>query len=108
MVMVIFCWLRKSIALIKENSFTLKKRAETITDADYADDLALLADIPAQAESLAAGDSVFHVNANKTEYIYFEWDGAISILNGWALKLFDKFIYPRTISHRLKRMLIYA
>ena len=45
---------------IKENCFTLFKKkprsrqypAETITDADYADDLVLLANTLAQAESL--------------------------------------------------------
>ena len=44
--------------LMKENGFTLKKTrsrsypAETITNADCADDLVLLANTPAQAESL--------------------------------------------------------
>ena len=43
---------------MKENSFTLKKvrsrqyHAETITDADYADDLVLLTNTPEQAKSL--------------------------------------------------------
>ena len=38
---------------MQENSFALKKQeAETIADADYANDLALLADTPTQAESL--------------------------------------------------------
>ena len=48
------------IDLIKENGFTLKKKkarsrrypAEIMTGTDYADDLALLANIPTQAESL--------------------------------------------------------
>ena len=49
--------LRTSIALMKENGFKLVKErswrhsAQTITDADYADDIALLVDSPAQAES---------------------------------------------------------
>ena len=47
--------------LIKENKFKLKKKkkarntlypAETMTNADYADDLAFLANSPALAESL--------------------------------------------------------
>ena len=48
--------LRTSIDLMKENGFTLSKArsrrypALTITDVDYADDTALLANIPAQAE----------------------------------------------------------
>ena len=47
-----------SIHLIKENGFTLKKTrsrqylAETMTDADYADDLALLANTSAKVKSL--------------------------------------------------------
>ena len=49
-----------------------------MTDADYADDLALLTNTPAQAESLlhnlkqAAGGIGLRVNANKTEYMYFK------------------------------------
>ena len=48
--------------------------AQTITDADYADDIALLANTPALAESMvhslqwAAGSIGLYVNANKTEY----------------------------------------
>ena len=69
------------IGLIRENSFTLKKvrsseyPAETITDADYADNLVLLDNKPVQAESIlhsveqGAGGIIFHVNANKTEYM---------------------------------------
>ena len=50
--------LRTSVDLMKENSFTLAKTrsklypAKTITDVDYADDLALLAITPTPAESL--------------------------------------------------------
>ena len=50
--------LRTSIDKIRENGFQLTKRrskrypAKTITDADYADDLALLANTPNQAETL--------------------------------------------------------
>ena len=57
----------------KERS--IRYLAQTITDADYADDIALLANIPAQAETLlhrlervAAGIGL-HVNAVKTEYM---------------------------------------
>ena len=71
---------------------------ETITDADYVDDLALLANTPTQEESLlhnldqTAGRIGLHGKANKTEYICFK-QGAISTLNGWPLKLVDKFTY---------------
>ena len=66
-----------SIDRIKENSFTLKKirsrryPAETITDADYADDIVLLANTPTLAETLrhsleqASAGIALHVNANK-------------------------------------------
>ena len=51
--------------------------AETITDSDYADDIALLANTPAQAKSLlhsldqATGGNSLHVYADKTEYMCF-------------------------------------
>ena len=66
-----------SIDLMKENGFTLKKAksrwfpAETITDADNADDIVLLSNTPTQAESMlhsleqAAGGIGLHVNTNK-------------------------------------------
>ena len=50
--------LRTSIDKIRENGFKLTKKrsrrypAKTITDADYADDIAILANIPKQAETL--------------------------------------------------------
>ena len=72
---------------------------QTITDADYADDIALLANTPAQAETLlhslkreAAGIGL-HVNADKTEYMYFHQRGVVSTVNCGSLKLMDKFTY---------------
>ena len=72
--------LRTSIDL--ENAFTLKRKArsirypiETITDADYVDELSLLANIPAKDESLlhsleqAAGNIGLYVNVKKIEFI---------------------------------------
>ena len=50
--------LRTSIDKIKENGFELTKKrgrrypAKTITDADYADDIAILANTPKQEETL--------------------------------------------------------
>ena len=97
--------LRISIDKIKENSFKLTKEkswrypAKTITDADYADDIALLANAPAQAGTLlhslerAAAGIGLHVNAHKTEYMGFNQTGDISTLNGNTLKLVDKFTY---------------
>ena len=95
--------LRTSIDKIKENGFKLTKersrRYPGITDADYADDIVLLANAPAQAETLlhsleraAAGISL-HVNAHKTEYMCFNQTGDISTLNSSTLKQVDKFTY---------------
>ena len=55
-----------------------------MTDADCADDWALLINTPAQAESLlyslkqAAEGISFYIKANKT-FMYFKQEGAISI-----------------------------
>ena len=69
------------------------------TDADYADDIALLANTPDQAETIlhslerAAAGIGPHVNANKTEYMCYNQTGDISTLDGTSLKLVDKFTY---------------
>ena len=93
---------------IKENSFELTKKrsrrypTETITDADYADDIAILANTPIQAETLlhtlerAAAGIGLHVNAHKMEYMCFNQTGDISTLGGSSLKLVDKFTYLRS------------
>ena len=73
-----------SIDLIKENGFILEKvwssqyPAETITDTNYMDDLALLANTHAQTKFLlhcleqASGRIDLHVNTNKTEFMGFK------------------------------------
>ena len=102
--------LQMSIDLMKENSFTLAKArssrylAWTITNMDYADDIVLLANTPAQAESLlhslekAVGGIGFRINADKMEYICFNQNqkGVISTLKDGSLKLVDQFTYPRS------------
>ena len=97
--------LRTSIDKIRENGFELTKKrskrypAKTITDADYADDIAILANTPNQAETLlhrlerAATGIGLYVNAHKTEYMCFNQTGDISTLEGTSLKLVDKFTY---------------
>ena len=93
--------LRTSIDKIRENGFELTKKrsrrypATTITDADYADDIALLANTPNQAETLlhsleraAAG-----IGLHKTEDMCYNQTGDISTLDRTNLKLVDKFIY---------------
>ena len=73
--------------------------SKTITDADNADDIAILANTPNQAETLlhslerATADIGLHVNAHKTEYMCFNQAGDIFILEGTSLKLVDKFTY---------------
>ena len=75
--------------------------AQTITDADNADGMALLANTPTQGESLPhnlekAADGIdLHVNVNKTEYMCFNQNQTrdISTLTGGFLKIVDKFTY---------------
>ena len=73
--------------------------AQTITDVDYTDDISLLANTPAQAETLqhslewAAAGIGLHVNAHKMEYMRFNQRGDISTQNGSSLKLVDKFTF---------------
>ena len=96
---------RTSIDKIKENGFKLTKErsrrypAKTITNANYTNDIALLANALAQAETLlhglewvAAGIGLL-VNVHKMEYMCFNQTGNISTLNGSTLKLVDKFTY---------------
>ena len=97
--------LRTSIDKIREKDFELTKKrsrrypAKTITDADYADDITLLANIPIHAEiqlhclERAAVGISRNVNAHKTEYMCYNQTGDISTLDGTSLKLEDKFTY---------------
>ena len=98
----------------KDNRFKLAKDrsrrypTQTITDADYADDIALLANTPAHAETLlhslewvAAGIGL-HVNADKTGYMCFNQRGNISTPNWGALKLVDKFTYLKSCISSIK------
>ena len=99
--------LRTSIDKITENGFELTKKisrrypAKTITDADYADDIALLANTPKRTETLqhslerAAAGIGLHVNAHKTEYMCFNQAGDISTLDGTSLETGWKIHLPR-------------
>ena len=105
--------LRTSIDKIKENGFELTKKrsrrypAKTITDADYANDITILANTLVQAKTLlptlerAATGVGLHANAHRTEYTYFNQTGDISTLGGSFLKLVDKFTY--IVSHQSKK-----
>ena len=78
--------------------------ARTVSDADYADDIPLLPNTPAQVESLlhslgkAAGGIGLQVNTGKTKYMCINQNkkGDIPTLKGGSLKLIDKFIYLRS------------
>ena len=82
---------------VKDNGFkfvTERSRrytAQTITEADYADDIALLANTPAQAEALL--HNLERAAADKAEYMCFNQRGDISTQNGSSLKLVVKFTY---------------
>ena len=93
--------LRTSIDKIRENGFELTKKrsrrypAKTITDTDYADDIAILANTPNQAETLlhsferAIAGIGLHVKAHKTQYRDINQAGNISTLERTSLKLVD-------------------
>ena len=97
--------LRTSIDKIKEKRFELAKKrnrrypAKTITDADYADDIAILANTPNQAETLlhslelAAAGIGLHVNAHKTDACALIKHATISTLGSSPLKVIDNFTY---------------
>ena len=91
--------LRTFIDKMKNNNFKLTKErsrrypAHTITDVDYADDMALLANTLAQAETKLHATSSLHVNAHKSGYMYFNQRCDISTQNDSSLKLVDKFTY---------------
>ena len=83
----------------KKKAKSRRYPAQTITDTNFADDIALLSNTPNQAESLlhslgqATGGIDLHVNADKTEYMWFNQEGDISSLKVGSLKLMDKFTY---------------
>ena len=103
--------LRTSIDKIRENDFELTKKrsrrypAKTITDTNYADDIAVQANTPNQAEILlhslerAAIGIGLHVHAHKTEYMYFNQAGNISTLEGTSLKLKQCLINKKSHQH---------
>ena len=99
--------LRTSVDLMKEKNFELAKErsrrypAQTIMDADYTDDIALLANTPTQAETLrysleqAAGGIGLHVNTDKTKYTCFNQRGEHLHTERWAFKTSGQLHPPR-------------
>ena len=98
-------WLPIFCISMRDNSFKLTMErsrrypAQTIMDADNANDIVPLANTPAQPETLlhsleqAAAGIGLHVNMHKMEYMCFNQRGDISIQNGTSLKLVPKFTY---------------
>ena len=96
--------LRTFIDKMKDNSFKLTKErsrrypTQTITNADYTDDIVLLANTPAQARTLlhsperAATSIGLHVNTNKMEYVCFNQRGDISTLNKIKCSFFQAVV----------------
>ena len=75
----------------------------SLADADYADDIAILANTHNQAETLlhslerAAAGICLHVNAHKTEYMSYNQTGDISTLDGTSLKTSKQIYLPRKL-----------
>ena len=59
---------KRKCLYIKKKARTSRHPAETIMDTDYADDMQ------------ATGNISLHMNANKTDYMCFNWKRAIAIL----------------------------
>ena len=92
-------WSNERKLLTLKKTWSWRYSLQTITSADYADDIVLLITTPTQAESLLhsleplAGGIALHVNPDKTEHMSFHKKGDISTLNGGSLKQGDKFTY---------------
>lgn len=97
--------IRTSGDLLKEFDFALKtargKRfpAETITDADYADDLALFTSNIEETRKLvhslekASDDDGLYVNAKKTEFMPFQLERSMKTLKAETVKEVYSFVY---------------
>ena len=97
--------LRTSIDLHKDLGLTLQKSRGrryptiTISDADYADDLALFADSCNDAEKLLhvleekANSVGLRVNIRKTQNFNINTDNKVRYVNGTQLKYVDNFTY---------------
>lgn len=85
--------------------FTLNERiskrypAHYLTDADFADDLALISDNIQEASALlvrvedAAMQIGLHINTGKTEFMCFNEQGQINSKHGHAIKRVEDFQY---------------
>jgi len=91
----------KNLGFTLQRSIGRRFSARKVTDADYADDLALLSDDQESGERplhvlehYAASIGLF-VNAKKTEVMDFNQPNEIQITatNGNSLKIVDSFVY---------------
>ena len=97
--------LRTSVDLHAELGFTLSKRRSrryppiNITDADYADDLALLSGTVNGVSELlhslekSAADIGLFVNAKKTKLMQFNCDGAVKTKSNLPVETVNNFAY---------------
>ena len=91
---------------MRDNGFKLAKErskkypTQTITDADYTDDIALRANTPTQAETLlhslerAAASIGLDVNADKTEYMCFNQWGDIKGMDNYRYAIGHMEVRP--------------
>ena len=97
--------LRVAIEDKQQLGFTISKAqsrrypAKKITDADYADDIALLSDFVQDAQIIlhnletASKEVGLYLNAKKTEYMCFNQDGDIKTLDGEQIQKVTQFTY---------------
>ena len=87
--------LRTLIALIKENSFTLRKprswryTEQTITNANNTNNIALLANTPTQAESLLITCQYWLCNKNLPTLALEDLPGTIDDRDNWPESVMD-------------------
>ena len=84
----------KEIGITLEKARSRQYPSRTITDADYTNDIALLATTPVKAESqqhILEGGIYPHENTDKTEFMRFNQRSDIATLNDGSLKLADNF-----------------
>ena len=96
---------RMSTDRIKESIFALKKTrsrrypSETMKNVNYVDDLAFLANILDRAKSrrhslVQSAEGIgLYLNPDKTEFLCFKQEIAISTLSSKPFNLVDQFIY---------------
>ena len=89
----------KELCLTLEKARSRRYPEQKITDADYADDLALFSDSIADATSLLhyvedADQKIgLYVNARKTEFLCYNTTGTMKSLSGDNIKQQEEFVY---------------